>query len=112
MCIYEAYGLGIKSEIRLPELIVGELPVDVIIQKGNTGLPLPKPNEKGNHFHATPEYVHFYWPGEGSMLVLDGSRIILDSVQDVDEFALRLSILGPGLGAILHQRENLVLHAS
>jgi hypothetical protein len=44
------------------------------------------------------------------MLVRDGCEIVVEPAPDVDDRAIRLLVLGNGLGVILHQRGFLVLH--
>lgn len=112
MFSYFAYGLGIKSDLPLPELVAGETAADVIVREGSVDHPLPERDDEGNYIRATPEEVHLFWPEEGSLLVRGGREIIVDALPGIDERVLRLSILGPALGILLHQRGYLVLHAS
>lgn len=112
MFSYVAYGLGIRSTVPLPELISREAAVDVNIRTGKIDRPLPERDDDGNYLRATAEEAHLFWPGEGSMLVRGGCEIVVDYPPHVDVRALRLSVLGPALGVLLHQRRYLVLHAS
>jgi hypothetical protein len=48
----------------------------------------------------------------GAFLVRDGREIVVDPVAGVEDRVLRLSILGPALALVLHQRGLFVLHAS
>ena len=52
------------------------------------------------------------YPGTCRMLVREGREIVIEPAPRVDERALRLVVLGNGVGMILHQRGLLVLHAS
>jgi hypothetical protein len=109
---YVAYGLAISSEVRLPELEVGDGAPDVVLRLGNV---VPKPLEP----HVTEEGI---WATEdeacrtmanvATCLVRRGREIIVDPAPGVDERLLRLSILGPALALVLHQRGRFVLHAS
>jgi hypothetical protein len=56
--------------------------------------------------------VRLFWQDAGLFSIRDGSEIVIDPLPDVEEKVLRLCILGPGLGVLLHQRGLLILHAS
>lgn len=46
------------------------------------------------------------------MMVSNGDEILVDAYEGADEQSIRLYVLGSGMGAILHQRGYLVLHAN
>jgi hypothetical protein len=116
MQCYVAYGLRIVSSISLPELIPGVGPEadsgDVVVR---FGIVRPQPtnlDESGFGFWAT-EYAACHLVDKvGAFLVSGGREIVVEPAPDVDERLLRLSLLGPALGLLLHQRGLLVLHAS
>lgn len=112
MFSYRAYGLGIHSAIPLPELIVARTAADVVVRFGSVG---------GSHFLAPnvdsdrwvgSQGLYMCWKEAGCFLVRSGQEIIVEPVSDATEQVLRLCLLGPVLGALLHQRGMLVLHAS
>jgi hypothetical protein len=80
---------------------------------GSVGLP-PSLEVRGGglHLHASAEEVFLCWEDAGSFLVRGGRQIIVDPFPGVDERIIRHCILGPALGVLLHQRRQLVLHAS
>ncbi|MEI2619587.1 MAG: hypothetical protein V9G09_02470 [Candidatus Nanopelagicales bacterium] len=109
---YSAYGFTLMSAFPLPELLAGEGKADISIEIGRC---------RGIASHdyspilcasASPNQVHLTWGKVGDLLIEDGRRIIVLPHPDTDEDALRLFILGAGLGVLLHQRGLLVLHAS
>src|SRR2546421_132869 len=53
-----------------------------------------------------------YLGGVGAFLVRGGREIVVDPAPGVEARVLRLSILGPAFGLLLHQRGRFVLHAS
>jgi hypothetical protein len=64
------------------------------------------------YVHATPAEV-LYWSSRiGWMLIRNGCEIVIEPREGVEERILRLYILGPALGIVLHQRNDLVLHGS
>jgi len=109
---YVAYGLSIRSSLPLPELAAARAAADVIIRLGQVGhLPSETGSTRGQ-FRTVAEEAYLFWENVGAFLVLEGRAIIADPVPGVEDRVLRLFILGPALGVLLHQRGLLVLHAS
>ena len=112
MFTYTAYGLGIHSALELPELTPGPAQPDVTIGLGHVpGVP----GEAGAGdplLRASADEACLHWPDVGAMLVRHGHEIRLDPRPGVAADLLRLYLLGPVLGLLLHQRGLLVLHAS
>lgn len=109
---YFAYGLMLASALPFPELLAGDGRVDVVIA-------IDRMASVASHEHSpilcadvSPNRVHLTWGGVGDLLIEDGQRITVVPGPDADEDALRLFILGAGLGVLLHQQRLLVLHAS
>lgn len=107
---YSLFGLHIRSELRLPEL----LPVDpqsapdVLIRLGevpagaqpNAGLePIG-----GGLLYTVPDIARY--------AIADGSRITIDREPGVPDPNVRLYLLGSAMGILLHQRGLLPLHAN
>lgn len=112
-----AYGLSIRSAISLPELTSpGVAPEadsgDVVIRVGPVH-PLPAQfDPAGFGFWATADEACHFVDKVGAFLVRGGREIVVDPAPGVDDRLLRLSLLGPALALILHQRGLLVIHAS
>jgi hypothetical protein len=112
--LYQAYGLTIQSEINCPELEEsppGHKP-DVRIQQG----PVPESL-------VGPKYSGFKCEGNGSsllirtdriakLLISGGNQIFVQNREGAHDYEIRTLLLGWGLGAVLHQRGILPLHAS
>ncbi|PSB03314.1 serine kinase [Merismopedia glauca] len=113
MFAYTAYGLGIHSEIELPELISStEVEADVAIAVQNLQ-PLPleySPNS--TRIKADQNSVQIDYQNVGSFLVKDGNQIICSPALGVKQEALRLVILGSVIAILLHQKGRLILHSS
>ena len=112
MFFYFAYGLDIRSNLPLPELVPGEKGADVTIRLGR--IDRTKSNTTGLDIclRSCAEEVCLYWEGVGGFLIQHGCEIIIDPAPGVEEGVLRHFILGPTLAVLLHQRGLLVLHAS
>jgi hypothetical protein len=108
-----AYGLGIRTAIPLPELMVGEAEEVVSIRFGSVDQPPAESSEKRwSYFSPKPQEDCLSWQGVGKFLVRGGSDIIVDPCPGLDEKMLRLFVLGPVLAVLLRQRGRLLLHAS
>jgi hypothetical protein len=107
---YRVFGLRVRSELPLPELVAADDPgsPDVTIRLASLGRP------------GAPAGLH---PDDddGLLLIIDGvaqfrirggNEIIVDSVRDVPERNVRLYLLGSVFGVLLHQRGLLPLHAN
>ena len=112
MFTYIAYGLGLCSDILLPELEACEAPIDLTIRLGKVNLEQLEVVNNGHRFWGAPTEARHFFEHTGAFLVRDGREIIVDPLPAADERALRLSLLGPALALALMQRGRLVLHAS
>lgn len=113
MFSYFAYGLGIQSALPLPELEradAGHADVTIHVQQVERwSLPLDR---TGTSFHVTPREAHLFWGNVGAFLVRNGNEIIIDPLPWAEERLIRLPLLGVVFAMLLHQRRQLVLHAS
>lgn len=104
------YGLGIQTNVALPELIPGAAVIDVVIRLA--ALP-PRPHDHKDDIYyarATDREAYLSWRHVGAFLVRDGREILVDP--ECEERVLRSYLLGPVLGVVLRQRGRLVMHAS
>lgn len=109
---YEAYGLTLASTLPFPELLAGGAGVDVVIVVDRMASVASQEHSPILCAGVSPNRVHLTWGGVGDLLIEDGQRITVAPRPDTDEDALRLFVLGAGLGVLLHQRGLLVFHAS
>jgi hypothetical protein len=112
MFSYGAFDLGIHSALALPEL-VARTPVspDVVVRLGPVDPPrIEAPVE--NCIHLTAHDAYFAWDQFARFRARDGSEIVVQPVDGVEQELVRLPLLGVVLATLLHQRGLLVLHAS
>jgi hypothetical protein len=109
---YLAYGLLIRSAFPLPELMTAEGRQQVVVRPGKLNPLLPGGDKECENFLVTKDGICLFWKKVGKIFVREGREIIVDPAPEVDEGTIRLFILGPALGAVLHQRGRLVLHGS
>lgn len=112
MPLYSAFCLNFQSAIHLPELLPGRLPAEATIEAGEVAP--PPPDEQTQIFcpRAASDEAVISWGRVASALVRGGRQIIYQPFPGVSEDALRLFLLGAGLGVLLHQRGLTVLHGS
>lgn len=111
---HQCYGLGIDSEIPLPELGSGTpgCAVDVTIRRGRlAGLP-PTATALPLGLWRAPGVIGLDVAGTASYQVRDGREIVVDEEPDADPLAVRLFLLGTVMGALMMQRGHLVLHGN
>ena len=107
---YSVFGLDLRSELPLPELLEEEKSarpqVTVRIDK------VPEAPVAGPGPHLTEGGLLLVIDGVARYFVKDGSEIIIEPEPRVPDANLRLFLLGSAMGALLHQRGLLPLHAN
>lgn len=105
---YRLFGLSLRSEMDLaglaPATETGT--PDVEIAYG------PVPASDHNGYRATEDGTLLAVAKVGRYLIRDGRQILIDPAPGASERNLRLFLLGSAIGALLHQRGLLPLHAN
>lgn len=109
---YKAFGLIIESSFEIPELEKADGITNVTIVFGTTPACIDQPIATGARFQASEKEFLLTVDNIATYYVKNGSDIIVQKEQDANSEALRLFLLGSALGALLHQRGLLPLHAS
>lgn len=112
---YQAFGLSLQSALALPELRENPdaaTPADVTVSIG----PAPCPDEGvvpvADGVRAGPDIFWMDVAGTARLLVRHGREIVIDAYPAASESDIRAYLLGSAIGALLHQRGLLALHAS
>lgn len=108
---YTAFGLCLKSEIVLPELMEGDGECDVAIRFGRVDLG-GAVKATGSFFKAIEDEIQFTIKDTGVITVRQGREIIVDPLPNADEASLRFSIINAAMASVLQHRGLLVFHAS
>jgi hypothetical protein len=105
---YRLFGLTLRSEIDLAGLApaVDTGAADVEIGFG----PVPAADHLG--YRATDEGTLLAVAKVGRYLIQEGRRILIEPAPGASERNVRLFLLGSAIGALLHQRGLLPLHAN
>lgn len=111
---YRVFGLTLRSDFALPELIAAPLdaPVDVRIERVAGLAPLPDLPRLTAQVTADAHAFRFETPGIADFEARDGTTISVCPTDRSDPAAVRAHLLGSVMGALLHQRGLLPLHAS
>lgn len=110
---YRAFDLCVSGDVRFPGLQRVEGPPDVEVRTN----PVAEPSDfddscDGTRIRHGPAAVHLVHPRIGVVRVSDGRTIEVDPVRDTSSELLRQFLLSTAMRVLLHQRGNLVLHAS
>ena len=114
MQFYRISGLSVASEIALPGLIAGapgQAP-QVTIRSGRVPQELPDAAARGPTWQIAGKQFLLRVPDIARFLLEDGREIVVEPEAPAREADVPIFILGTVFGILLHQREQIVLHAS
>lgn len=120
MYAYQAYRLTIRAEFPIPELLPAMPPAggtdaetspDVVIRYGAVPVTLEDAAGRGVLYQATANRFLLTMDEVARYLVQNGNEILVEPAPGSLESDVRVFLLGSCLGALLHQRGMLVLHA-
>lgn len=112
---YEVYGLTLRSEIDLPDLgpeIDAVDHPDVTVRYGRLAPPPVSVDPLPYGLWRAGTSCGVEVPEVGRYEARDGREIVIDPVPGADPAAVRLFLLGTMMGAVMMQRDHLVLHGN
>jgi hypothetical protein len=111
---YRISGLSVASEIDLPGLIAGTAAraPQVTIRRGPVPENLPDSSAAGPTWQIAGKQFLLHIPDIARFLLNGGSEIVFAPETDEGATDIPIFILGTVFGILLHQREQIVLHAS
>lgn len=115
MHFYRVSGLSVGSEIALPGLIalgVDRSAPEVTIRPGAVPLSLENPGTSGPTWQIEGRRFLLRISGIARFLLSNGNDIQFELESGADEADIPVFILGTVFGILLHQRGQIVLHAS
>ncbi|MGB0720803.1 MAG: hypothetical protein ACPGU7_00275 [Gammaproteobacteria bacterium] len=112
---YHSFHLTIESELPLPELTGSDAvgTPDVRIVRGRVPAEgLADGEQKGPFLWVGNGTLWLRVPDVARFLIRDGKEILVDTEKDADDDSVRVFLLGSAMGALLTQRDWLVLHGN
>jgi hypothetical protein len=111
---YRISGLSVASEIVLPGLIAGtpSMPPEVTIRRGDVPDALPAAKSSGISWQRCDDHFLLHIPAIARFMLTAGRDIVFTPESDADPDDVPIFIVGTVFGILLHQREQIVLHAS
>lgn len=114
MQFYRVSGLSVASEIELPGLIAAtaDVPPEVTIRRGPVPDTLAGATASGPTWQIAGKQFLMRIPDIVRFLLKDGNEIVFAPESDAKAADIPIFLLGTVFGILLHQREQIVLHAS
>lgn len=109
---YAVFGIGINSELILPELSLSGKKTDVFIRISADDFVDPEKKQHPYHKEYRREEAIVAFDGVGSYRIRRGTDIDIWKVPHADDRLIRMFLHGIVSAILLHQRGLLVLHGS
>ena len=114
MQFYRISGLSVASEIALPGLLAGapSAAPEVTIRRGEVPEALPAAKASGVTWQRCDQQFLLRVPAVARFMLTGGRDIVVAPEAEADPGDVQVYIVGTAFGILLHQREQIVLHAS
>lgn len=109
--VYRAFGLNFASEIPFLDMKTTTAAPDVTIAFGQIPKGIPNARAKGVRYQAAPGEFLLNVDNIAGYHVTEGRRIVIDPKPNAATEEIILFLMGSAMGALLHQRNMLPLHA-
>jgi hypothetical protein len=112
---YETCGLTVASEVALPGMNpapAGAFASDLTIRPGPVPTSLPDATAAGPTWQIAGEHFLLRVPGVARFLLSGGHAVTFEAEPDADPADIPAFVTGTVIGILLHQRGQIVLHAS
>lgn len=110
--VYRAFGLNIESAIPFLDMPREEGNPDVVIQYGKVPDGVTDAKIKGVRYQAGPGKFLLQVDNVARYYVTNGNHVLIEREQKAADEEVLLFLMGSAVGALLHQRNILPLHAS
>lgn len=112
---YRVAGLAVASEIELPGAIAAAQQTgapDIAVRSGQVPAALEQASARGATWEIAGDKLLFRVPDVARFLLSGGREIAFEAAPGVATGDISIFLLGTVLGILLHQRGQIVLHAS
>lgn len=108
---YKVYGLSLRSDRLLPNLLCAEFEVpDVVIQTGTVPFVWDDATVSGPNWSASETSFLLSVPDVARFFISQGTQITLEPVGGASDNAINAFLMGGVFAALFHQRHQVVLH--
>ena len=115
MHFYRVAGLAVASEIELPGAIAAARPAgapDIVVRSGQVPAALEQASARGATWEIAGDKFLFRVPDVARFLLTGGREIVVEAAPGMEAADVAIFLVGTVLGILLHQRGQVVLHAS
>lgn len=114
MHFYRVAGLTVASEIELPGAIAAAQTSapDIAVRAGQVPEALPHASARGPTWEIAGDRFLFRIPNVARFLLTGGREIVFEAAAGAQAADVSIFLVGTVLGILLHQRGQVVLHAS
>ena len=109
--VYHAFGLNIASDLPFLNMPERQGVADVVVQYGAVPDSIPDAVISGIRYQAAPGAFLLRVDGVADYHVTRGNRITIERAAGAQDEEVLLFLMGSAIGALLHQRKMLPLHA-
>lgn len=113
---YRVYGLIIKSELELEELISVDTPqdveADIYIEYGDVPRRIENPIFDCGITQANSKELYFYISSAAHFYICNGNKIIIEPDKETNFEKQKIYLLGGALGMVLTQRDMIGIHGA
>ena len=109
---YQAYGFNFSSDFIIDEMITGGDGKDISVKLGKTPGQIPSPIIKGNSYEISRDEAIITIKNVAKYYINKGKSVIIEKFKDSTIEEVKLYLLGFVLGTLMHQRNELILHAN
>ena len=111
---YRVAGLAVASEIELPGAITAQpaSAPDIMVRAAPVPASLDDASKKGATWQIAGDRFLFQVPGVARFLLRGGREILFEAAPGVQAGDVSAFVIGTVFGILLHQRGEIVLHAS
>jgi len=109
---YRLFGLPLRSEIPLPELEPADLGACDAVEIRRAAVAFVPNVDPLHPLTGTADDATLSVPNVGRFRIRAGREILVDADPEASDRNVRLFLLGSAMGALLHRREILPLHAN
>ncbi|QAA34722.1 hypothetical protein [Clostridium manihotivorum] len=111
---YRVYGLNVKSEVVLPELIniseTEDLEVDIEVTYGSMNEEILESLEKGITHGFIANEMWFSIDNIATYYIYDGKNIVVEPFEAAESEHVKAFLLGSAFGMLLYQRDLIAIH--